>query len=91
MRVVGTCSTVALTRPDVHWAWCHETLLADFPDRAIPVQVGSLAGAMTWADPLANGVRTHNVYWSDGTYNYSLIANRSGAAALTLARGMACR
>lgn len=66
-------------------------LLAEFRERAVPVKVGALDGAMTWADPAANGVRTHNVYWSDDQYNYALVADRSAAAAVTLARVVACQ
>ena len=69
----------------------YEVLLKEFPARAQPVKVGPFAGAMTWADPEANGVRTHNVYWADGTFNYALIADRSASSLLTLARVVACR
>jgi hypothetical protein len=65
-------------------------VLQEFPERAVPVKVGAFDGAMTWADPASNGVRTHNVYWSEDQYDYALIADRSAAAAVTLAREVAC-
>jgi hypothetical protein len=65
-------------------------LLASLGERAVPVQVGSFQGALTWADPDVGGIRTHNIYWSDGLHNFALIANRSGADVVTLARDLAC-
>jgi hypothetical protein len=65
-------------------------LTITFPARTTPVKVGSFDGALTWADPDANGVRTHNLYWSDGKFNYSLIVNRSADATLALGRGLVC-
>ena len=82
---------VQLERYPVDDVVFYESLLAEFPDRAIAVEFGPYKGAMTWADPEANGVRTHNVYWSEGKYNMSLITDRSAAAALTIARVVACK
>ena len=69
----------------------YQYLIGQFPDRAVAVEVGGFDGAITWADPEANGVRTHNVYWSDGKSNFALVANRSAEEAVTLARTIACR
>lgn len=66
-------------------------LLSVLGDRAVPVAIGSLAGAITWADPDANGVRTHNVYWSDGSHDFALIADESAAFAVSLARSIVCK
>ena len=65
-------------------------LLDTFRHRAVPVTIGSFEGAVTWGDPLADGVRPHGVYWSDGKYNYSLIADRSAADLVSLARDIVC-
>lgn len=59
-------------------------------DRAVALDIGPYAGVLTWDDPMANGVRPHQIWWSDGTYAYSLFADRSAAAAANLARGMVC-
>jgi hypothetical protein len=65
-------------------------LLATRGERAIPVEVGSHRAALVWADPFPNGLRTHNLYWSDGTFNYSLIADRPAEALVTIGRGLVC-
>jgi len=65
-------------------------LLSEFPTRAVPVMVGLQTAVIVWADPDENGVRTHNIYWTDGSQSYSLIADRSAAQVVSLARGIAC-
>lgn len=65
-------------------------LLKAFPDRAVPVKIGTFDGALTWADPDENGIRTHNLYWFDGTYNHALIGDRPAAALVNLGRQLAC-
>ena len=60
-------------------------------DRAVPVDVGPYRGVITWADPASNGVRTHNLYWSDGTFEYALIADRSAEVLVTAARAFVCK
>jgi hypothetical protein len=67
-----------------------EYLLDVLGQRTVRVAVGNYAGALTWADPDINGLRTHNLYWSDGKYNYSLIANRSAHELVNLGRARAC-
>ena len=67
-----------------------DVLLADIPERASPVQVGPYTAVLTWADPLANGVRSHNLYWSDGAFNYGLIADRSALDLVDLGRSLVC-
>ena len=66
------------------------SLLDLLGERAVQVAVGDHLGALTWADPDVNGLRTHNLYWSDGKYNYSLIANRSASELVNLGKGLAC-
>jgi hypothetical protein len=63
---------------------------AQFPERVTIVKIGAFDGVVVWADPVRNGTRTHNVYWSDGRYDYGLIANRPIAIAVNLARAVAC-
>jgi hypothetical protein len=65
-------------------------LLRELGTRAVKVDVGGHLGAVTWADPIVNGIRTHNVYWSDGGFNYTVTADRSAVAALNIARGVSC-
>lgn len=76
-----------LAEGDPFWAF----LLAEFPDRAVPVTVGQHKGVVVWGDPDVRGTRKHNVYWSNGAENYSLSANRSAAQLVTLARIITCR
>ncbi|MBA2338522.1 MAG: hypothetical protein H0V96_12350 [Acidimicrobiia bacterium] len=59
-------------------------------ERAVQVEVGSYEAALVWADPSPAGTRTRNLYWSDGTFNYSLIAERSAEEILTLGRSVVC-
>jgi hypothetical protein len=67
-----------------------ETLKEEVGERATPVQIGPYAGVMTWADPDSHGIRTHNLYWSDGTTNFSLIALRPALDLLTAGRSLVC-
>ena len=65
-------------------------LLDELGDRAVPIEVGDYRAALTWADPTPSGVRTHNLYWSDGTSNYALIGVRAPETLVTLARELVC-
>lgn len=65
-------------------------VLDSLGDRAVGIGVGNYSGALTWADPMANGIRTHNLYWSDGKYSYSLIADRSASELVNLGRTLVC-
>lgn len=67
-----------------------QSLQDQSPTRVTRVKIGEFDGVAVWADPVSNGMRTHNVYWSDGRYNYGLIADRPIAIAVDLARGLAC-
>jgi hypothetical protein len=66
-------------------------LLAALGERATPVTIGQYEGVLTWADPIANGIRSHNVYWSDGTYNFTLIADRTADEIVGIARSLVCQ
>lgn len=59
-------------------------------ERAIRVDIGPYSAALTWADPLANGVRTHDLYWSDGRTDFSLISVVSAAEVVNMARSLVC-
>ncbi|MGH2407597.1 MAG: hypothetical protein ACRDF7_05925 [Candidatus Limnocylindrales bacterium] len=59
-------------------------------DRGVSIEVAAHEGALVWADPGPNEIRTHNLYWGDGTYDYSLIAVRPPEVVVNLARGIAC-
>ncbi len=59
-------------------------------ERGVPVDVGSYGGMLVWAEPDHTGTRTHNLYWSDGGFNYSLVAVRSAEEILALGRASVC-
>lgn len=60
-------------------------------DRAVIVQIGNYEGALVWADPeSSNEPRPHHLSWSDGNYNYSLIAVRGPQRMVQLARELTC-
>lgn len=63
---------------------------AQVGDRAVKVQIGDYEGALVWADPESNGARPHHLYWSDGTYNYALIAVRDPQRMVQLGREFVC-
>lgn len=67
-----------------------EYLLATVGQRAVPIAVGPYSGVLTWADPTREGVRSHNLYWSDGASNFALIAVRSPEALVNLGRHLVC-
>jgi hypothetical protein len=67
-----------------------EGLLAELEDRATGVKVGSFDAALTWGDPLENGIRLHYLAWSDGSKNFTLIGDRSAARIVNLGRGLVC-
>ncbi len=67
-----------------------EHLLANLGERATSVAVGPYKGAMTWADPDMAGNRTHNLYWSDGEFNYAVILDAPAHETLNLGRSLVC-
>jgi hypothetical protein len=67
-----------------------EAVAAVAGDRAVRVDVGAFGGVMTWADPSRMGVRTHNLYWSDGKSNFALLAERTPEQLVNLARAYVC-
>jgi hypothetical protein len=67
-----------------------DDVIAQVGERAVNVQIGDYDGALVWADPESNGARPHNVYWSDGTYNYTLRAVRGPQRMVQLAREYVC-
>jgi len=67
-----------------------EHLLATAGDRAVKVEIGDHTGALVWADPEVNGIRPHQLYWTDGEWNYILMADRSPEGLLTLGRELVC-
>ena len=64
--------------------------VSELGDRATAVDVGRYSGALTWADPDASGLRTHNLYWFDGTYLMSLVAVRGPEDLVNMGRELAC-
>lgn len=54
------------------------------------ISVGPHAGMLTWGDPDANGTRLHCLSWSDGLFNYRLMANQPAEDLLTLGRSLVC-
>lgn len=67
-----------------------DDVIAQVGDRAVKVQIGEYEGALVWADPDGLGARPHHLYWSDGTYNYSLIAVRGPQRMVQLGREYVC-
>lgn len=67
-----------------------DDVIAQVGDRAVKVQIGDHEGALVWADPESNGARPHHLYWSDGTYNYALIAVRGPQRMVQLGREYVC-
>ena len=67
-----------------------DDVIAAVGDRAVKVQIGDYEGALVWADPESNGARPHHLYWSDGTYNYGLIAVRGPQRMVQLGRELVC-
>lgn len=65
-------------------------LLNELGERATAIDIGPYRGALTWADPTLDGTRTHNLYWSDGEYNFQLIGVRSAVDLANLGRAMVC-
>lgn len=67
-----------------------EWLLSRDGARAVKVAIGSAVGAVTWSDPDLYGSRPHNVFWSNGTYNFTLTGETSAEHLITLARQIEC-
>lgn len=65
-------------------------LVGRLGERAVAVAVGPYDGALTWSDPDEQGIRPHNVYWSDGSFEFALTANLSAADLLDTARSLVC-
>lgn len=65
-------------------------LIATAGKRAVPIQIGKYQAALVWADPDINGVRSHNLYWADGAYEYQLIAVRPPEDLVNLGRSLVC-
>jgi len=77
----------AVTGGDLYTA---DDVIAQVGDRAVKVQIGEHEGALVWADPDGHGARPHHLYWSDGTYNYALIAVRGPQRMVQLGRELVC-
>lgn len=77
----------AVVAGDPHTA---DDVISQVGDRAVKVQVADYEGALVWADPRNNGERPHHLYWSDGTYNYALIAVRDPQRMVQLGRELVC-
>lgn len=59
-------------------------------ERAVIVRLGTGDAALIWADPDRNGIRVHNLVWSDATHNYILSANRRPERIVGLGRALVC-
>jgi hypothetical protein len=67
-----------------------EDVLSTLESRLLTVELGKHSGILTWADPLKDGTRTHNLYWSDGEFTYSIIGDRSPVDIVNLGRSIVC-
>lgn len=65
-------------------------LQMELGDRVVLVEVGAFDGALTWWDPLSNGVRPHQLSWVSDGLVHSLIGERAPEALVNLARGTVC-
>jgi hypothetical protein len=67
-----------------------EYLLDTLGERAVKVEIGDYAGALSWGDPEINGIRLHWLTWTDGQWNYTLTADRGPETLVTLGRELVC-
>jgi hypothetical protein len=67
-----------------------EYLLDTLGERAVKVEIGDHAGALSWGDPEINGIRAHVLTWTDGQWNYVLTADRSPETLVNLGRDLVC-
>lgn len=81
---------IVLSREPGQGAPIVAVVLNQLGDRGVAVDVGQYPGALSWGDPESNGVRAHQILWSDGAFNYTLIADRTAEETVNLARGMVC-
>jgi hypothetical protein len=58
--------------------------------RAGRIAVGPHGGALVHADPVGTGVRTWNLYWSDGERDWSIIGGVDPETVVTLGRSLYC-
>lgn len=58
--------------------------------RGTLVRVGSYDAAIVLSTPISSGVKTTNLYWSDGTRDWTIIANLEPSETLDLARSIYC-
>jgi len=59
-------------------------------ERAVVLKLGTRNAVLIWADPDRNGVRVHNLIWSDATHNYTLTAVRSPERMVGMGRAVVC-
>lgn len=65
-------------------------VLSALGERAVRVEIGDYTGALVWGDPNIYGIRPHSLSWSDGDYNYVLIADTSPERLVGLGRELVC-
>jgi hypothetical protein len=65
--------------------------VAEVGERAFIVRVGPFEAALVHGDPLYNGVRPHGLYWSDESWDYTILADLPAEALVNLARNSVCR
>lgn len=82
---------IELTYPDDPLAGPYvANLQAELGDRVTVVKVGQFDAALTWGDPMSNGVRPHELSWSSGGTVHALLGVRSPEALVNLALGTVC-
>lgn len=67
-----------------------DRVLQTVGDRADIIDVGPYKAALTHSSTYANGVRTFNLYWSDGAVDYGLVVNSSAKEAIETAQSIYC-
>ncbi len=60
-------------------------------ERGVAIEVGPHDAVLVYADPAHRSpTRTHNLYWSDGEFNYALIGVRGPEEMINLGRSLVC-
>lgn len=76
--------------PVTSGTWDVESMFKEIESRVTPVRVGEYEGALTWADPDAEGVRPHYLQWGAGKLSWRLVGEREPEELLAIGRGLVC-
>jgi len=69
-----------------------DDVVSELGDRAVRVKVGPYDAALVHGDPIgSDDVRPYSLYWSDGTYDWSVIGRAAPEQVMDVGRSVACR